>query len=68
MTEIPSDPEAFGSLLRRLRIERGVSPKQLRSVCVSELSRIECGHRLPRLKTLVNLLSELGHKIYLEVS
>jgi transcriptional regulator with XRE-family HTH domain len=54
--------ESIGQRLRRLRIERGLSQRELSSAGVSYayISRIEAGARTPSVKALRQLASKLG--------
>ena len=57
-----STPETIGQRLRRLRLERGLSQRELASPGVSYayISRIEAGARRPSVKALRMLASKLG--------
>src|SRR5919204_2079410 len=62
-------PETIGERLRRLRLERGLSQRQLASPGVSYayISRIEAGARRPSVKALRQLAPKLGVSVeYLE--
>jgi transcriptional regulator with XRE-family HTH domain len=53
----------FGATLRRLREAAGLTQEQLGARCgmdLSAVSRLERGHRNPRLSTLVRLAGALG--------
>jgi tetratricopeptide (TPR) repeat protein len=58
----PSSPEPVGDRLRRLRLERGFSQRDLSSPGVSYayISRIEAGARRPSVKALRMLAQKLG--------
>jgi transcriptional regulator with XRE-family HTH domain len=62
VTELRTRPEAVGERLRRLRIERGFSQRDLSSPGVSYayISRIEAGARRPSVKALRMLAERLG--------
>src|SRR5256885_13606891 len=62
-------PESIGVRLRRLRVERGFSQRELSSPGVSYayISRIEAGARRPSVKALRQLARKLGVSVeYLE--
>src|SRR5437764_12106579 len=62
-------PESIGQRLRRLRLERGFSQRDLSSPGVSYayISRIEAGARRPSVKALRQLARKLGVSVeYLE--
>src|SRR5436190_6223568 len=62
-------PESIGERLRRLRVERGLSQRELSSPGVSYayISRIEAGARRPSVKALRQLARKLGVSVeYLE--
>src|SRR4051795_12384599 len=62
-------PESIGERLRRLRVERGFSQRELSSPGVSYayISRIEAGARRPSVKALRQLARKLGVSVeYLE--
>ena len=62
-------PESIGQRLRRLRLERGLSQRELASQGVSYayISRIEAGARRPSVKALRQLARKLGVSVeYLE--
>jgi transcriptional regulator with XRE-family HTH domain len=62
-------PESIGRRLRRLRVERGFSQRELSSPGVSYayISRIEAGARRPSVKALRQLARKLGVSVeYLE--
>ena len=62
-------PESIGQRLRRLRLERGLSQRELSSPGVSYayISRIEAGARRPSVKALRQLAPKLGVSVeYLE--
>src|SRR5438094_4780081 len=62
-------PESIGERLRRLRLERGFSQRDLSSPGVSYayISRIEAGARRPSVKALRQLARKLGVSVeYLE--
>jgi transcriptional regulator with XRE-family HTH domain len=64
-----SSPEGVGARLRRLRVERGLSQRDLSSPGVSYayISRIEAGARTPSVKALRKLAQKLGVSVeYLE--
>src|SRR5438128_8875992 len=66
---IPSQEETIGARLKRLRLERGLSQRELSSPGVSYayISRIEAGARTPSVKALRMLASRLGVSVeYLE--
>src|SRR5438105_5255083 len=54
--------ETIGSRLKRLRLERGVSPRELSSpaAAYASISRIEAGARTPSVKALRMLAAKLG--------
>src|SRR4051794_1638432 len=58
----PPGPETVGQRLRRLRLERGLSQRELSSPGVSYayISRIEAGARRPSVKALRMLARKLG--------
>src|SRR6266702_7403609 len=61
--------EPIGSRLKRLRLERGLSQRELSSPGVSYayISRIEAGARTPSVKALRQLAARLGVTVeYLE--
>src|SRR3989441_12728173 len=61
--------EPIGARLRRLRVERGLSQRELSSPGVSYayISRIEAGARTPSVKALRMLAAKLGVSVeYLE--
>jgi transcriptional regulator with XRE-family HTH domain len=63
MTDLPEPgPERVGERLRRLRLERGLSQRDLSSPGVSYayISRIEAGARRPSVKALRMLAQKLG--------
>ena len=62
MAELPMVPETVGERLRRLRLERGLSQRDLSSPGVSYayISRIEAGARRPSVKALRMLAQKLG--------
>lgn len=62
MSELPTGPETVGERLRRLRLERGLSQRDLSSPGVSYayISRIEAGARRPSVKALRMLAQKLG--------
>jgi tetratricopeptide (TPR) repeat protein len=63
VTEVPTAvPESVGERLRRLRLERGLSQRDLSSPGVSYayISRIEAGARRPSVKALRMLAQKLG--------
>jgi transcriptional regulator with XRE-family HTH domain len=52
----------FGATVRRLRMAAGLTQEQLGAACdmdLSAVSRLERGHRNPRLDTLVRLARAL---------
>ncbi len=54
--------EQFGANLRRARARSGLSQEQLSDRCklhLTEISRLENGHRDPRLSTIVRLAGGL---------
>lgn len=62
--------ETIGQRVRRLRLERGLSQRELREPGVSyaHVSRIEAGTRQPSLKALRTLANRLGvTALYLEL-
>src|SRR5437870_9710816 len=64
-----SGPESIGQRLKRLRLERGLSQRDLSSPGVSYayISRIEAGARSPSVKALRMLARKLGVSVeYLE--
>src|SRR5205809_4201165 len=64
-----SSAETVGARLRRLRLERGLSQRDLASPGVSYayISRIEAGARTPSVKALRMLAKKLGVSVeYLE--
>src|SRR5437870_13131485 len=64
-----SGPESIGQRLRRLRLERQLSQRELASPGVSYayISRIEAGARRPSVKALRQLARKLGVSVeYLE--
>ena len=62
MPETTREPESIGARIRRLRIERGLSQRDLSEPGVSYayVSRIEAGARQPSLKALRILAHKLG--------
>src|SRR6478672_4668616 len=62
MSKRPTGPETVGERLRRLRLERGLSQRDLSSPGVSYayISRIEAGARRPSVKALRTLAAKLG--------
>src|SRR5512140_1184495 len=67
--ERTTGPESIGRRLRRLRLERNLSQRQLASPGVSYayISRIEAGARRPSVKALRQLAPKLGVSVeYLE--
>ncbi len=60
--DISQQPETIGQRLRRLRLERGLSQRELSSPGVSYayISRIEAGARRPSVKALRMLAQKLG--------
>src|SRR6478672_10672367 len=62
MSKRPTGPETVGERLRRLRLERGLSQRDLSSPGVSYayISRIEAGARRPSVKALRMLAKKLG--------
>lgn len=62
MSEAGPRPEAIGERLRRLRLERRLSQRELASPGVSYayISRIEAGTRQPSVKALRRLAQKLG--------
>jgi tetratricopeptide (TPR) repeat protein len=58
----PGAEETIGARLRRLRIERGMSQRELsvQGVSYAYISRIEAGTRQPSVKALRKLASKLG--------
>src|ERR671931_135814 len=62
MSETANGPESIGERLRRLRLERGLSQRELASPGVSYayISRIEAGARRPSVKALRLLAQKLG--------
>lgn len=62
MRELPGEPEPIGVRLRRLRVERGLSQRELAGPGVSYayISRIEAGTRRPSVKALRTLARKLG--------
>ena len=69
MNEHQTGPESIGQRLRRLRLERGFSQRDLSSPGVSYayISRIEAGARRPSVKALRQLARKLGVSVeYLE--
>src|SRR5438128_4346963 len=66
---IPSQEETIGARLKRLRLERGLSQRDLSSPGVSYayISRIEAGARTPSVKALRMLARKLSVSVeYLE--
>ena len=59
---LPGEPEPIGVRLRRLRVERGLSQRELAGPGVSYayISRIEAGTRRPSVKALRTLARKLG--------
>src|SRR6266480_1428796 len=69
MLRIETGPESIGGRLRRLRLERQLSQRELASPGVSYayISRIEAGARRPSVKALRHLAPKLGVSVeYLE--
>jgi tetratricopeptide (TPR) repeat protein len=69
MIELGNGPESIGERLRRLRLERQLSQRELASPGVSYayISRIEAGARRPSVKALRQLARKLGVSVeYLE--
>lgn len=69
MPSVPEDREGVGARLKRLRLERGFSQRDLSSPGVSYayISRIEAGARTPSVKALRKLSQKLGVSVeYLE--
>ena len=69
MDEQRAGPESIGGRLRRLRLERNLSQRELASPGVSYayISRIEAGARRPSVKALRQLARKLGVSVeYLE--
>jgi tetratricopeptide (TPR) repeat protein len=69
MNQIANGPESIGERLRRLRLERQLSQRELASPGVSYayISRIEAGARRPSVKALRQLARKLGVSVeYLE--
>jgi tetratricopeptide (TPR) repeat protein len=69
MSELTNGPESIGERLRRLRLERQLSQRELASPGVSYayISRIEAGARRPSVKALRQLARKLGVSVeYLE--
>jgi tetratricopeptide (TPR) repeat protein len=69
MIELTDGPESIGERLRRLRLERQLSQRELASPGVSYayISRIEAGARRPSVKALRQLARKLGVSVeYLE--
>src|SRR5213593_5245741 len=65
----PAAGETIGERLKRLRLERGFSQRELSSPGVSYayISRIEAGARTPSVKALRKLAQKLGVSVeYLE--
>lgn len=62
MPETTREPESIGARIRRLRLERGLSQRDLSEPGVSYayVSRIEAGARQPSLKALRILAQKLG--------
>ena len=62
VAEVPETAESVGERLRRLRLERGLSQRDLSSPGVSYayISRIEAGARRPSVKALRMLARKLG--------
>src|SRR5690348_3420426 len=62
MSDVSMGPETVGERLRRLRLERGLSQRDLSSPGVSYayISRIEAGARRPSVKALRMLAQKLG--------
>jgi len=53
---------AFGSVIKQLRVEKGLSQEKLAfesSLDRSYISQIECGHRQPTLLTIFQLAKAL---------
>jgi transcriptional regulator with XRE-family HTH domain len=71
MIRIPiSDDDAatrgnIGNLVLSLREENGYLAKQLTSVTIPHLCRIERGRVYPRLDTFLRLLDELGASLWI---
>lgn len=62
--------ETVGARIRRLRLERGLSQRELseRGVSYAYISRVEAGTRRPSLKALRQLAAKLGvTPLYLEL-
>src|SRR5437588_11369972 len=59
---VDTPPEAIGARLKRLRLQRGLSQRDLSSPGVSYayISRIEAGARTPSVKALRKLAQKLG--------
>src|SRR5438094_4128314 len=59
---LPAAGEAIGQRLKRLRLERGLSQRELAAPGVSYayISRIEAGTRQPSVKALRRLATKLG--------
>src|SRR5205814_2970284 len=70
LTGVPKPaPESIGERLRRLRLDRGLSQRELAGPGVSYayISRIEAGARRPSVKALRQLAPKLGVSVeYLE--
>lgn len=69
MTTPEAGPESIGARLRRLRLERNLSQRELasRGVSYAYISRIEAGARRPSVKALRQLARKLGVSVeYLE--
>src|SRR5688500_20374598 len=62
VTDLPAATETIGVRLRRLRLERRLSQRELASPGVSYayISRIEAGTRQPSVKALRKLARKLG--------
>jgi transcriptional regulator with XRE-family HTH domain len=62
MTSVPTSSETIGQRLKRLRLERGLSQRELASPGVSYayISRIEAGTRQPSVKALRRLAAKLS--------
>src|SRR5216117_1717231 len=62
MPSVPEDREGVGARLKRLRLERGFSQRDLSAPGVSYayISRIEAGARQPSVKALRKLAQKLG--------
>src|SRR5688572_9021754 len=62
VTDLPAATETIGVRLRRLRLERRLSQRELSAPGVSYayISRIEAGTRQPSVKALRKLAAKLG--------